>query len=639
MKEGIRMNLRAPAVPLITVDPYFSVWSMADHLAEDTTRHWTGKPNTLLGAVTIDGQSYRFMGAQDNLPALSQTQISITALKTTYIFRQDKVELIATFLSPQLPDQLEVMSQPISYLEIRARFLDGHSHHVSIQVEASEELCLDSRGQMPVAVALRTISPSIEAVEMGSADQPILAKKGDNIRIDWGYFYLAVRGGHTAQATHDGMTFVQAEAQVSPEQPALFAFAYDDRQSLLYFGHMVKAYWTRSGASIDDVIRQGIAGYSNLSRQCDQFDEHLFQDAVRAGGERYAQILQLTFRQVMAAHKLAVDENGEILYISKECFSNGCAATVDVSYPSIPMYLYYNPELIKGMLRPIFRYAESPAWQYPFAPHDVGTYPILDGQVYSKNSLDGQMPVEECGNMLLMVAATAIVTRDISYAAAHWDTLSKWASYLKEHGVDPENQLCTDDFAGHLAHNCNLSLKAIMALVGMAALSEMKGDDREAEEYMACANAMKERWIEMADNGDGTYRLAFDQPNTYSMKYNVVWDIVFGSRIFPAEVLASEFAGYKKRIRPYGMPLDNRKTYTKSDWLVWTATLAREKEDFEAFVEPLWMAYHNSPSRVPLTDWYDTVTSIQVGFQHRTVQGGLFMKVLEASGKCRYWDR
>ena len=110
MKEGIRMNLRAPAVPLITVDPYFSVWSMADHLAEDTTRHWTGKPNTLLGAVTIDGQSYRFMGAQDNLPALSQTQISITALKTTYIFRQDKVELTATFLSPQIPDQLEVMS-------------------------------------------------------------------------------------------------------------------------------------------------------------------------------------------------------------------------------------------------------------------------------------------------------------------------------------------------------------------------------------------------------------------------------------------------------------------------------------------------------------------------------------------------
>ena len=188
------------------------------------------------------------------------------------------------------------------------------------------------------------------------------------------------------------------------------------------------------------------------------------------------------------------------------------------------------------------------------------------------------------------------------------------------------------------AHNCNLSLKAIMALVGMAALCEMKGDDTEAGEYMACANAMKERWIEMADNGDGTYRLAFDQPDTYSMKYNVVWDIVFGSHIFPAEVLASEFAGYKKRIHPYGMPLDNRKTYTKSDWLVWTATLAREKEEFEAFIEPLWRAYHNSPSRVPMTDWYDTVTSIQAGFQHRTVQGGLFMKVLEASGKCRYWD-
>ena len=117
----------------------------------------------------------------------------------------------------------------------------------------------------------------------------------------------------------------------------------------------------------------------------------------------------MAYRQVVAAHKLAVDENGEILWVSKECFSNGCAATVDVSYPSIPLFLLYNPELVKGMMRPIFRYAASDAWPFDFAPHDAGQFPLLNGQVYA-NGTDpkDQMPVEECGNMLVMMAAVCL---------------------------------------------------------------------------------------------------------------------------------------------------------------------------------------------------------------------------------------
>ena len=116
----------------------------------------------------------------------------------------------------------------------------------------------------------------------------------------------------------------------------------------------------------------------------------------------------------------------------------------------------------------------------------MGQYPLLNGQVYGlvremgELLFDKQMPVEECGNMLVMEAATAIVTGDASFAEEHFDTLTEWVKYLIKYGADPENQLCTDDFAGHLAHNCNLSLKAVMGIRAMAILCVMTGRDADA---------------------------------------------------------------------------------------------------------------------------------------------------------------
>lgn len=148
---------------------------------------------------------------------------------------------------------------------------------------------------------------------------------------------------------------------------------------------------------------------------------------------------------------------------------------------------------------------------------------------------------------------------------------------------------------------------------------------------------MAASWLDRAAEGDGSFRLAFDQPGTFSMKYNAVWDKLFGTGAVPG---GGHGAGNSPltpaRLNPYGMPLDNRADYTKSDWLVWTATLAPDKEQFMAFIHPLWLAYHVSPSRVPMTDWYSTVTSQQIGFQNRTVQGGLFIKLLEQKGLCRF---
>lgn len=93
--------------------------------------------------------------------------------------------------------------------------------------------------------------------------------------------------------------------------------------------------------------------------QCTAFDSKLFTEAENAGGREYAELCALAYRQVMAAHKLVESPEGELLYLSKENFSNGCINTVDLTYPSAPLFLVYNPELQKGMMNGIFYYSES----------------------------------------------------------------------------------------------------------------------------------------------------------------------------------------------------------------------------------------------------------------------------------------
>ena len=636
------MRLRAPSYPLITIDPYFSVWSPADNPTEVNTTHWTGRDITLSIVADIDGNSYRLIGNHnsDTVPAAHCISSDCSAFSTTYQFEQDGVKLTLIFTSPIIPNDLYMLSRPITYVEVKKENSDGSRHRVFVKLLMSEEICMNNKGDDTVSVEELSFG-QISSIKMGKTNQKVLERNGDDLRIEWGYFYLSGIGKTFTITDGSGLNFVGIQSEIKTS--SVFTFAYDDIESIQYFGKNLKSYWNKDGASITDEICKAHGDYKYVMRKCSQIGENLFCDAVRAGGEKYAEICELSFRQAIAAHKLVLDEKGDVLFISKECFSNGCAATVDVSYPSIPLFLIYNPELVKGMMSPIYKYASSEEWQYDFAPHDAGRYPHVNGQVYGGNKLEKQMPVEECGNMLIMEAAVAIATRDASFANEHIEILDLWVKYLLDNGRDPANQLCTDDFAGHLAHNCNLSLKAIMGIAGYAIIKGMLGDKRAKRKYLSIAKDMAADWAVRASNGDGSYKLAFDKPGTFSMKYNIVWDKLFGTEIMPKHIIESEVASYLKRVHPYGLPLDNRQPYTKSDWLIWTATLTDNRDTFEDLIAPLWDAYNSMQTRVPMTDWYFTLTglhksyhsgseNIEKSFRNRTVVGGHFMKLLEYKG-------
>ncbi len=627
------MKLRAPATPLITIDPYFSIWSINDTLNSGETVHWTGTPNSITGILKIDGDEYLFMGNKDNTKKMLQTECNITAMSTEYKFSAGPIELLLTFTSPLLIDDLKVLSRPVSYLKAELRGLDNTSHQAGISIYVEDDICLDTHHEHPTEGEIVAIEPGIACARMGSVLQPILGKAGDDVRINWGYFYLAAQNGSPEVHIHKQgeATLLEARASLDTlaQNSVLFTFAYDDINCLQYFGENLKGYWVKESEDIKEILRKAYKEYASIKKNCDSFSDKLYQAAITSGGEKYAELLILAYRQVIAAHKLCESKTGELLFISKECFSNACAATVDVTYPSIPMFLLYNPELVKGMLRPVFKYAATEEWYHDFAPHDVGTYPLVNGQVYGGGTkLDDQMPIEECGNILVTVAAVCLACGDFNFASEHLPALKKWTQYLSMHGADPENQLCTDDFAGHLAHNCNLSAKAIMGIASFGIIMEHLSGKEEASIYYETARKMANSWVERAVKEDGTFRLTFDQPDTFSMKYNLIWDKIFKTNIFAEELLEKEVKSYLNHINTYGMPLDNRATYTKSDWLVWCASFMKNKEDFEEMIAPLWKAYHESESRVPMTDWYDTLTAKQIGFQHRTVQGGLYIKLL-----------
>ncbi|WP_277679395.1 glutaminase domain-containing protein [Gracilibacillus dipsosauri] len=663
-------TLRPPAVPLVTVDPYFNVWSSNDHLFDDHTHHWTFQQggtagiHGMMGMIRIDGKAWRFMGKLpqtehgEEQDYLQQVALTVDPLNTIYTFEGAGITLQVEFMTPLLLDNLDILSRPASYITFDVWSNDGNLHDVQIYFDVTGEWCVHEPTQQ-VNWSRVNLGGRFESMKMGSLDQPILGRKGDDTRIDWGYLHLVVSDTYYGETVIHSMDIrrtwmeqgslpkkddTQMPRSVEGDCPVMAAvldfgmvtsekksdflvLAYDDIVSIEYFHQQLPGYWKRDGLTMGQMLLLAIREYPTIKKACARFNKKLKEKATKLGGDKYRDMVSLAYRQAIAAHKLVLDEKGDLLFLSKENNSNGCIGTVDISYPSAPLFLLYNPALVKGMMRPIFCYARSDEWPFDFAPHDVGTYPIANGQVYGENAVENQMPIEECGNIIIMMTAVCLAEGKTQFAEENWDLLTQWAKYLRRNGLDPGHQLCTDDFAGHLAHNANLSIKAIIGVGSYGILCGLLGKAEEKEDYLHHAQLMAREWEEMADDNDH-FKLTFDQSGTWSLKYNLIWDNLFSLNLFSDEVKQKEVNYYLARKNRYGTPLDSRQTYTKADWLVWAAALAEREEDRLSLIEPLWHFLNETEDRVPFTDWYDTKTAKRLNFKNRSVVGGLFILLL-----------
>ena len=667
-----KQKLRPPAVPLITIDPYFNIWSFADNLYCDFPRHWTGQRNALVGLLKIDGVWHRFMGKVEpnteiyyvEPPVIEQKSVEIYPMTTSYVFENDKVRLNLDFTSPLLLDDLYILSRPFSYIDYKIESVDEKEHDVEIYIDISAEACVNKSHQK---VRFGRLNKSVYCE---CTEQRILNNSGDDLRIDWGRLHLItpdsdvfivdsygrrdyIRGKETEiTKINDLSKNIYDIREVREYYPSLgcvksgktgltrltgfVCIGYDDIKSIEYFGNHIDAYWRKDGEDFETAMTRAVAEHDEIIAKCDKFGCAL-QEKAKKISDKYCDIISLAYRQTIAAHKLTFinnDQGGEIQFFSKENYSNGCIATVDVTYPSIPLYLIYNPELVKGMLNPVFKYAATKQWEYEFAPHDVGQYPLANGQVYGYDRkmremrYSAQMPVEECGNMLLCTAAVCHMQKNVDYAKKHEKLLAQWADYLVKCGWNPEHQLCTDDFAGHLAKNCNLAVKGILGIAAWGKLLEKMGRTDESEKYTSKAREFAKEWKKHAIDKDH-YKLAFDKNDSWSIKYNLIWDKFLNLNIFDIDIAKTETDYYKTKVNKYGLPLDIRSDYTKSDWQMWSTVLSDDKEYTDMIVDAMWEFLNCSPDRVPFTDWYYTSKPRHVGFQNRTVQGGLFVNLLE----------
>ena len=634
-------EFRPCSVPLFTIDPFFSIWSENDKLYDGVTKHWTGRRNPVTAGVFIDGKLYKLMGEfacdsdrrKNAFEAfIPQKSLTVTPTRTIYEFENNLIYAKLTFTTAFIPERLDIASRPVSYLEYELEIKDNEEHTSEFYFDISCECAVNSYNGRIIA------KKGENSVYFGNVAQNLFGTIKDPMTVDWGYIHIAdtdatiIEGLPKRWCQFKELSF-DTEYGAFEEYPyimlkkkeksGVITLAYDDIKACEYFGEKLDGYYKKYFKSFDDMLLTAVSEYEEIKELCIEFDTKMMSEASKVS-EKYEKLTSLAYRQVMAAHKMVLDKNGDLLFFSKECHSNGCMGTLDVTYPSIPLFLKYNPELVIAMLKPIIAYAQSKEWNFCYAPHDVGIYPLANGQVYglvdSEMKEDMQMPVEECGNMLLCVAAALKYGADRTFAEENRELLKKWSDYLVENGYDPGNQLCTDDFAGHSEHNCNLSVKAILAIAAYGKLF----DDYK---YLEIAKEYAARWQKEASNDKGT-KLAFNNDESWSLKYNIVWDILLDINIFDKEVLEKEIKLYLSKMNRYGVPLDCRSDYTKADWQIWTTVMCDNKEYRDRIIDAMYDFVNDTNDRTPFPDWYYTSDCRREFFQNRTVLGGIYINLL-----------
>lgn len=653
-------RFRPPAVPLAVRSPYLNSWLTADNLPGTWSSFWTGHITAMTGIVRIDGTPYVFMGdpALANAPAflaLTQTDLAVTATRSVFTLTGGGVTLKVTFLSPLEPGDLRRQSMPLSYVSIVASSADGKPHQVSVYLDISGEwshgntsalvnwAAQDTAGVRSLSITPNQPSPLAEYGDMASWGTVVWSTP-DRAGLTWqiGQDQVVRAGGANTGALAGTVDSNQPRAinddwpvlglnldlgtVTAPTAPFIVSIGHVRTPAVSYLTTPLQPLWTTYWSDWPSMVAYFHADAAAALGRAAKLDAQVNNAALAVAGPKYAALCALAARQAFGGTELVVRDGAPWAFL-KEISSDGNVSTVDVTYPGAPIFLYLDPQRLGLLLAPLLDFAENGGWNQAFAEHDLGSsYPNASGLNPGNTE---PMPVEESANMLIMSAGYAArlsASDAAAFATKHYTVLKGWADYLVANALDPGYQNQTDDFTGFIAHSVNLALKGIIGLAAFSQIATAAGNAADAKTYLSTSQSYIAQWVTKAtDTGGENLKLAYDQPGTWSLKYNGYPDQLLGTGLIPDSVAAKEAAWYLKHLNQFGVPLDLRHSYTKADWELWTAAWQHNRPAIrDALIAAEFAYVDHSMSRVPYSDWYETITAQQDGFQARPVMGGAF---------------
>lgn len=429
--------------------------------------------------------------------------------------------------------------------------------------------------------------------------------------------------------------------------------AFDEIGTIDWFGEFCPPYWRRAlpvgnTSHPTAMLAEAYQQYRAVRTACDAFDATTAAQLSAAGGDKYASIAQLTYRQVLGAMQLVwMPSKSTPWYFLKEISSGGCLNTADVVYPAFPQLLYYSPELLRLMQISHLEYAMNFTNQpYPlrWAPHHLGSWPIGNLPYTGQEN----MPLEETSWDILSIAAIAQRQGDdLTWLTPYWPVIGIWFDFMKDLLPFPEKQLSTDDFDGPLYNATNLAVKGVAAIAAYGYIVETyTGNKTAAADAYAMAASYSNTMVQYSwlDAGaDSHFLIGYfgsqkdgGDHESWPMLYNALWLRLLGyDTLLPNQtaLLGQTRDWYHtNKLQEYGLPLNSRKLYTKDDWMTFLAATFYDGAAPSAFSSALFerfFAWANATtSRQPISDWTNTDSATAVGFGARPVYGAMWAPML-----------
>ncbi|KNF04924.1 hypothetical protein PSTG_01980 [Puccinia striiformis f. sp. tritici PST-78] len=438
---------------------------------------------------------------------------------------------------------------------------------------------------------------------------------------------------------------------VSPQR------SYNSRTVIMSIGHIrtpvaqymtaeekvveLEPLWTSRFKNETELIEFHLFDYNHVLTASQSWNTQLYTDASRVHSQEYGHILAISTRQIfMAIESVRADYPGtedfssspsllvdgtSTMTMLKEISSNGNCQTVDVIAPMLPFLIYTAPQLIPQLLEPIFRYISTGLYKPIPTPHDLGDhYPNATGR---NDFVYANLPLEESGNFLNMVLACLRLGTCQHQAKSYYNILVKWADWLIENTLYPDDQRSTDDFFGPTPNQTSLVVKGIMGLRSMSEISISLGQKNDSIRYMDKANEFTLEFLKIGVAKDHTHILGcYGNETSWSTQYNLYFDKLFGFKTFADWVYEMQDQWYMVQAAggKYGPPLDYRSlNRAKTDWLMWAAGASVSNVTRGMFIDGLSAYIRHTDNKV-FGDLISLDGGWSVGFLNRPVVGGHF---------------